>query len=238
MEDTELIYGKNPVLEVIKFRRLHKLWLTENAFQKMRPRVNRALLQMVSKSELTHIAGRPDHQGAVALVDKYRLVSSESLFSLQSGVVLALDGITDPRNLGAIIRSAVLLGAKGIIIPEKGSSEITPVVCHASAGGTERIAVASVESILHAINVFKSHGFISACAELPGEGSVFIDDFEPPEKLLLTMGSEEGLRKRVRLASDYILSIPQCTDFDSFNVSVAASIMLWEFYKKGRRGRP
>ncbi len=234
MAETELIYGRNPVVEVAKFRRVHRLWLTESTYQKLKGRlkVERSRLYIVSKGEISAIAGRPDHQGAVAEVERFSTTPLDSLLTLRSGIVLALDGITDPRNLGAIIRSAVLLGAAGITIPEKGSSDITPVVCHASAGGTEHIAIAKVESILHTINLFKSRGFTTACAELPGPDTVSISEFEPPEKIILTMGSEEGLRARVRAGSDVVLSIPQRTDFDSFNVSVAASILLWELTKK------
>jgi len=237
VNETEIIYGKNPVIEAIKSRRIHRIWIIESTYKRLREQlhVDRALISVVSKAEVSKIAERPDHQGIIAKVDKFVFSPIDALLSARSGVVLALDGITDPRNLGAIVRSAVILGAVGIVIPSKNSSDITPVVCHASAGGTEHIAIAKVDSILHTINLFKERGFAIACADLPSDGVISIDEFDPPNKLALVMGSEEGLRKRVRAASDFVLTIPQSSDFDSFNVSVAAGIILWELSSKKKR---
>ncbi|MCK5833937.1 23S rRNA (guanosine(2251)-2'-O)-methyltransferase RlmB [bacterium] len=234
MNETELIYGKNAVIEVANFRRIHRVWATKATYKKIRNylSIDRTSLSIVSKAEINDISGRTDHQGIVASADKYSFVGIDSLFYLSSGIILALDGITDPRNLGAIIRSSVLFGVDGIIIPRKNSSDITPVVCKASAGGTEHIAIARVESLMHTLNLFRERSFQIICADMPSEDSASIASFLPSNKLLVVMGSEDGLRKKVRTYSDIVVSIPQSSDFDSFNVSVAASIILWELTQK------
>ena len=237
MQETEIIYGRKPVIEVARKRPVHRIWLTESAASKMRKdlQIGKGLTSIVSKGEIARITGRSDHQGAAAEVERYRYADFGALSGLLSGIIVAADGITDPRNLGAVIRSAVLLGVEGIIIPERYSASITPVVCHASAGGTEHIAISRVPSILHSIGLLRKSGFVAACADLPSEATIDITRYSPPEKLLLVMGAEEGLRRRVRAACDVALSIPQRSTFDSFNVSVAASIILWEMTREAKK---
>jgi 23S rRNA (guanosine2251-2'-O)-methyltransferase len=234
MNDYEIIYGRKPVIEVARSRPIHRIWLTELAAKDMRQdiHVDRKSISIVSKGEISQITARSDHQGAAAEVDRFRYSDFEAVSKIVSGIILAADGITDPRNLGAVIRSATLLGVKGIIIPEKYSASITPVVCHASAGGTEHIAITRVPSLLHSIGLLGRSGFTIACADLPSESTVEITRFSTPEKLLLVLGSEKGLRRRVRDACDVALTIPQKSAFDSFNVSVAASIILWELTRE------
>ena len=157
----------------------------------------------------------------------------KALRELKSGIIIAADGITDPRNLGAIIRSAVLLGAKGIIIPKKGAVGVNPVVTHASAGATEYIAISQVKNLAHELSILSDRGFTVATAVMPDEDSIDIRDFTAREKLVLVLGDEGyGVSGKVMSKCDVKLSIPQRTNFDSYNVSVAASIILYELLRE------
>jgi 23S rRNA (guanosine2251-2'-O)-methyltransferase len=169
----------------------------------------------------------------VAETEPFPYSKFDSIIEIEKGIIVVADGITDPRNLGAMIRSAVLLGANGIIIPGKYSSGITPVVCHTSAGATEKIAISKVESLSHSLRILQSKGFIILGAEEPSPETVSIVEFCPGKKTALVLGSEgKGLSKKVREICDMLVSIPQKSNFDSFNVSVAAAILLWELSKK------
>jgi len=237
MDETEIIYGRNPVVEVANgTRKTKKIWLTDKTAKSIGYllRTNSKIIEIVSKERIARITGRGDHQGAAAEVELFHYSPFKAITELIAGVVLAADRITDPRNLGAIIRSAAILGAKGIIIPKKNSALITPVVCHTSAGATERIAICCANSLAHSLNILKGKGFTIVGAEVPGPKTISITDFNGKrDKLVLVLGAEGfGLRGKIRALCDHQISIPQKTDFDSLNVSVAASILLWELLKK------
>jgi len=235
MTEKEIIYGRNPVVEVIRgSRHIYRLWLTKQTAKALGADIRKADIRpkIVSRGEIGSITGRRDHQSAAVETDAFEYTPIDLLRELRSGLILAADGITDPRNLGATIRSAVLLGAAGIIIPEKGSALITPVVCHTSAGATEHIAIAYVPNLAHELEILKARGFEIAGAVVPGPNTTLISDYDPPEKIVLVIGGEgAGISGRILSKCDIRLSIPQRAVFDSFNVSVAASIILYELLK-------
>mgnify|MGYP000150213583 CR=1 FL=1 len=235
MLETEILYGRNPVVEAASAgRKIHRIWLTDKTAKALKKSLSNHLdlVEIVTKEEIGKITGKRDHQGAAAETEPFVYADFEAISAIARGVVIAEEGVTDPRNLGAIIRSAVLLGAKGVIIPSKNSAQITPVVCHTSAGATEHIAIAKTESLPHSLKLLKSKGFTIAGATVPNEKSTAINEYIPPEKTVLILGSEwKGLSRKIESICDILLCIPQKTDFDSFNVSVAASILLWELIR-------
>ncbi len=232
MSEREILYGRNSVVEAVRGgRKVHRIWLTKptaGAIGKSLTEVWGAV-EVVPKSVIAEITGRGDNQGAAAEVDPFEYAHPKSLLDLNSGVILTADGITDPRNLGATIRSAVLLGAKAILIPNKNSASVTPVVVHASSGATEHIPIARVDSLTHMLGLLGERGFAIAGAVLPGKGTVNVADYKAPDKLCIIVGDEGGgIRNKVLRKCGALLSIPQKSDFNSFNVSVAASIILYE----------
>ncbi|HDR90737.1 MAG TPA: 23S rRNA (guanosine(2251)-2'-O)-methyltransferase RlmB [candidate division Zixibacteria bacterium] len=236
MTEREMIYGRNPLLEVVCGKReVFEIWLTKETNKAIGKEIRQAGYKprIVSKGEIGQITGRRDNQGAAAEVAPFEYAKIEALRKIPEGVIIACDGITDQRNLGAVIRSAVLLGARGIIIPERGSAEVNAVVTHTSAGATEHIAIAKTENLPHELGILKQMEFAVVGAVMPDEETLDIRDYETPSKLCLVIGDEgEGISGKVLSKCDVRLSIPQTPRFDSFNVSVAASIILYELRRK------
>src|SRR5436190_17026070 len=139
----EIIYGRRPVAEARRGRRaVHRVW-------------TRAELD---DHELTRLAGSPDHQGMVAEVDPYPYADPAALLGADDALVLALDGVQDPRNLGAICRSAEAAGAAGVVIPRRRSAQLTAAACKASAGAVEHLAVARVGNVVGWLEAAKRTG--------------------------------------------------------------------------------
>ncbi len=232
---TELIFGRRPVVEVLRGpRRVFQIFLTEPAKNFLQREMRKYgiskdfRLSVVSKQYLYNLIKRPDHQGIVARAEEFEYTPLDIIIDRQPEILVLAEGITDPHNLGAIIRSANLCGAGGVIIPTKNSAQITPVVVHTSAGATEHTPIARAESLAHTLGVLKDHGYTVIVADKPSPNSVPITKFEPAGKIAVVMGSEgEGVSGKVRRKGDVIVSIPQAGEIDSFNVSVAAGIILF-----------
>ncbi len=174
------------------------------------------------------------HQGIVAIISPKEFVSLESILEATSKPFLVfLDGIEDPQNLGAIIRSAEAAGVDGLILPERHSAGLTSAVYEASAGALEYTKIARVKNLSRAIEEVKSRGLWVIGAEAGGEGLWFEFDYTVP--VAIVFGSEgRGLRPLVRQHCDRILSIPMAGRLNSLNVAAAASIFLFEVLRQRR----
>lgn len=174
------------------------------------------------------------HQGIVAIISPKEFVSLESILKASSWPFLVfLDGIEDPQNLGAIIRSAEAAGVDGLILPERHSAGLTSAVYEASAGALEYTKIARVKNLSRAIEEVKSRGLWVVGAEAGGQGLWFEFDYTLP--VALVFGSEgRGLRPLVRQNCDRILSIPMAGRLNSLNVAAAAAIFLFEVLRQRR----
>lgn len=170
------------------------------------------------------------HQGIVAEVEGYPYVDFETL--LEEPLLLILDEVQDPQNLGALCRSAYLFGVGGVVIPETRSASIGPGTCQASVGAVEYLKIARVSSISNSLELFKKNKFWVYGADLNGTKSLEEEAF--PEKVALVIGSEEkGLRKLVRERCDILLKIPMAgKGIDSLNASVAGGVFLYEILRQ------
>jgi 23S rRNA (guanosine2251-2'-O)-methyltransferase len=179
----------------------------------------------VTNSEIiADIAGTNDHQGIVAECAGYPYVELAELVG-QPGVVVVLDEITDPRNVGAIARSAEATGAIGLIIPERRSAKVTATVCKTSAGAIEHLKVAVVVNVADAIADLKAGGAWTYGAAMDGTP---VDQLDLTGSVALILGGEgKGLRPRVASACDAIVSLPMVGKVDSLNVSAAAAVLLY-----------
>jgi 23S rRNA (guanosine2251-2'-O)-methyltransferase len=212
--EREWIYGRRPVEEAERGRR----------------RVHRILRAPETASEeLERLCGSPDHQGVVAEVDPYPYSDPEGLFEADDGqgLVVALDQIQDPHNLGAVCRAAEVAGAAGVVIPERRAASNTPAACKASAGAVEHLAVARVRNLADWLADAKEAGAWIYGADADSERRY--TEVEWTGRAVLVLGSEgKGLRQRVAKTCDELVSIPVAGRIGSLNASVAAAVILFE----------
>jgi 23S rRNA (guanosine2251-2'-O)-methyltransferase len=210
--DAQIIYGRRPVEEAERGKRhVHRLWRTPET----------------SAEELERLCGSPDHQGVVAEVDPYPYADPHALLRREGALLVALDQVQDPRNLGAVCRSVEFAGAAGVVLPERRSAEVTAVVCKASAGAVEHIDVARVRNLADWLAGAKSAGFWIWGAEAEAKQAPWEVDFSGPTVLVLG-GEGKGIRPRVASACDGLVALPQRGRIESLNVSAAATALLFE----------
>ena len=188
------------------------------------------------KSYLDHVSGGSAHQGMAAFCAAYAYVNIDELIANSSkvNIILMLDGITDPHNLGALIRTAHCLGVKGVIIPENRAATVTATVIKASAGAAHWVPVAREVNLTRTIDYLKEKGFWIYGAD--ADQGTDLDQFADAGPVCLVMGSEgRGIRPLIRKKCDFLLSIPMVGKLHSFNVSVAAGIILYEIARQQER---
>jgi 23S rRNA (guanosine2251-2'-O)-methyltransferase len=208
----QVIYGKQPVAEAERGRRrVHRVWRAPET----------------SGEELERLCGSPDHQGVVAEVDPYPYADRNALLRAEGGLLVALDQVQDPRNLGAVCRSAEQAGAAGVVIPERRAAEVTAAACKASAGAVEHLAVARVRNLADWLEEAKTAGFWIWGADAGADSPPWDADLSGSTVLVLG-GEGSGIRPRVASACDGLLALPQRGKVDSLNVSAAATALLFE----------
>jgi 23S rRNA (guanosine2251-2'-O)-methyltransferase len=209
---SQIIYGRRPVEEAERGRRaVRRVWRAPET----------------SAEELERLCGSPDHQGVVAEVDSYPYADPNALLRGQDALLVALDQIQDPRNLGAVCRSAEFAGAAGVVIPERRAAEVTAVACKASAGAVEHLEVARVRNLTDWLTAAKGAGFWIWGADAEAEVPPWETDLTGPAVLVLG-GEGKGIRPRVASACDGTLALPQAGAVESLNVSAAATALLFE----------
>jgi 23S rRNA (guanosine2251-2'-O)-methyltransferase len=218
----ELVYGRRAVREALRGRReVLELLATERAARdgwERKPKV-------VAEKQLNELAGTRDHQGVVARVEPFRYADAYELAAGEP-LLVALDQVTDPRNLGAVIRSAEGAGAAGVILPAHNSARVTPVVARSSAGAVEHLPVAVVPNLARYLNEVKGPRLWVFAADAAG---MPMAEADLSGGLFLVFGAEgKGLRPLVRKACDAAVSIPLSGHVESLNVSVAAAVLLYE----------
>ena len=217
----EIVYGRRPVCEAHRGRRrVRRVWTADE----------------VSDAELTQRAGSPDHQGIVAEVDPYPYADAAALLRAPEALIVALDQVQDPHNLGAVCRSAEAAGAGGVVIPDRRAAAVTGAVCKASAGAVEHLALARVRNLADWLAEAKgTEGLWVYGAEAGAETAYDGVDMTGP--VVLVMGSEgKGMRPRVAAACDALVAIPARGRTTSLNVSAAAAVLLFEAVRQ--RGAP
>ncbi|HEU5105835.1 MAG TPA: 23S rRNA (guanosine(2251)-2'-O)-methyltransferase RlmB [Solirubrobacterales bacterium] len=208
----QFIYGRRPVAEAERGRRrVQRVWRAPEA----------------SNEELERLCGSPDHQGVVAEVDPYPYGDPSGMLRKEGALLVALDQVQDPRNLGAVCRSAEFAGAAGVVFPERRSAGVTPVVCKTSAGAVEHIEVAHVRNLADWLAEAKQAGFWIWGADAEAKQTPWQTDLTGPTVLVLG-GEGKGLRPRVASTCDGLIALPQLGQIESLNVSAAASALLSE----------
>jgi 23S rRNA (guanosine2251-2'-O)-methyltransferase len=222
-----IVYGRNPVREAIRGpRTVDRVWATKNALRE--PWLDRldAPLVTAAADELERRAGSPDHQGICAEVSAFVYADTAELIGSGGGLIVALDQVQDPQNLGAICRTAECAGASGAVIPERRAAEVTAAVCKSSAGAVEHLPVARVRNLADFLAEAKRAGMwcygADACA------ATAYSEIDWGGRVVLVLGSEaRGLRPRVAAACDALVSIPLRGRIESLSVSAAAAVLLY-----------
>jgi 23S rRNA (guanosine2251-2'-O)-methyltransferase len=234
----ELVYGRRAVREALRGRReVLEILCTERALKGeswlretgpgVRPRV-------VAERDLTERAGTRDHQGVIAWCEPYKYADAYELAAADRPLLACLDQVSDPRNLGAVCRSAEGAGATGVIVPAHGSARVTPAVARASAGAVEHLSVAVVTNLARFLGEVKRGDLWVVGAAGDAETSMW--DADLSGGIAFVFGAEgRGLRPLVRRTCDELVAIPLYGRIESLNVSVAASLLLYEA-RRQRRG--
>jgi len=230
------VYGRRAVREALRGRReVLEVWATERAV-KAEPwlaELDRRRLQTKPDREIGEAAGTRDHQGIVAWTEPYRYADAWELAATDGALLACLDQVTDPRNLGAVCRSADGAGATGVVVPAHGAATVTPAVARASAGAVEHLPIAVVPNLARYLGEVKSDRLWVYGAAGDAEASMWDTDLSGA--IAFVFGAEgRGLRPLVRRTCDALVSIPLAGSVASLNVSVAAAVLLYEARRQRR----
>lgn len=224
----ELVYGRNAARELYRGpRQVLEVWVTERAATQIPWLDAGPRTQVKPERVLSEAAGTRDHQGIVAWCEPFRYADAYELVKRDSPLLVCLDQVTDPHNLGAVVRSAEGAGATGVVVPAHGSVRVTPVVCRSSAGAVEHLPVAVVPNLARYLADIKGPGLWAYAAD--SEGSLPMWDADLTGGIALVLGAEgKGVRPLVRRTCDGVIAIPLAGKVGSLNVSVAAALLLYE----------
>ena len=233
-----IIYGRNPLAEALRGRRAHAVsdvWATAGAARE--PWLASVAVRVVSSEQIEQRCGSGAHQGVCAEAGSYPYAGTGELLSGSEPLIVALDQVQDPQNLGSICRTAECVGAAGVVIPDRRAVAVTAAVCKASAGAVEHLRVARVRNIADFLAEARAAGCWSYGASAPTADGVAEDRrvqrYDSPDYagagVVLVLGSEgRGLRPRVAGACDELIFLPQLGRVQSLGVSAAAAALLYE----------
>lgn len=242
MKKSSLIIGRQPLIEALESgKAVDKIFMFKNIsgdnvhLIRQLAKINQIPIQMVPVEKLNSFT-RGNHQGVVALAAAVQYTDLQEVIDYivargEAPLLIILDGITDVRNIGAIARTALCCGAHGIIIPSKGVGALQEEAIKSSAGALEQLYLSRVGSLAHAVDTLHLNGIKVMASEMKASNKVYDIDFSVP--CCIIMGNEEkGIQAFLSKSADEHFTIPITGNFDSYNVSVAAGIILYEAMKK------
>jgi 23S rRNA (guanosine2251-2'-O)-methyltransferase len=243
----DIIYGVNPVREKLKAspNDIVELLISDGsdrtALQLIRREAHRLGLRSrtVNSKTLDRLAGGHRHQGVTAIIAPYRYSTFTDMLQKISAVtnserILILDGLTDPRNFGALLRTAEAVGVRHVLIPKDRSVEVNPIVVKTSAGAAHHVNIVKVTNLRRAISILKENSYWIAGLDTESQASIY--DREYPPRLAIVLGSEgKGVRPVNSRECDFLVSIPMRGKVASLNVAVAGAIFLYELLRQERQ---
>jgi 23S rRNA (guanosine2251-2'-O)-methyltransferase len=253
-----IVYGRNPVREALRGRRAHsvgEVWASGGAARE--PWLAGVGVRIASAEAIERRCGSPAHQGICAQAGPYPYAGARELLAREQPLLVALDQVQDPQNLGSICRTAECAGASGVVIPERRAAEVTAAVCKASAGAIEHLALARVRNLADFLLQARDAGCWCYGASAPapageepqgtassrrgGVGQPAAIPYDAPDYagagVVLVLGGEgSGLRPRVASACDQLISLPLLGQVESLGVSAAAAALLYEILQNRRAG--
>jgi 23S rRNA (guanosine2251-2'-O)-methyltransferase len=220
-----VIYGRNPVREALGGRRrVGRVWAAAAVARE--PWLAERAPELVDDGRLEALCGSPDHQGVCAEAASYPYADADRLLDSEEALVVCLDQVQDPRNLGAVCRVAECAGAAGLVIPDRRAAEVTPAACKASAGAVEHLPVARVRNVADYLGQAKESGAWVYGAQAGAATAWHEPDYGG--RVVLVLGAEgKGLRPRVAATCDALVALPLKGRVGSLNVSTAAAALLY-----------
>ncbi len=244
--NTEILYGIHPVFEALKAGRrdIFSIYIAKENISKRLEKVLalgeslKIPIERPTSLHLKNLSGTAHHQGVGAKVGPYPLVNCSELLdgirdAKSNPCILLLDNIMDPRNLGALIRTALCINTNAVIIPKDRSARPTPIVSKASAGALEHIRLVRVTNMINTIKALKKSGLWVAGMDKTSDKSIFYSDLTVPVAIVVG-GEESGIRPLVKKHCDFLMSIPQAGPVDSLNASVAGAVVMYEVFRQRR----
>ncbi|KGA98335.1 RNA methyltransferase [Alkalihalobacillus alcalophilus ATCC 27647 = CGMCC 1.3604] len=239
----EFIVGKNPVIEALRSgHTINKIWIAEGSQKGQMTKVmelakqNGILVQQAPKKKLEQLVSTTNHQGVVASIAAYEYKELDDLFALaqsrnEEPFFLLLDELEDPHNLGSILRTADAVGAHGVIIPKRRAVGLTQTVAKASTGAIEYIPVVRVTNMARTMEDLKKRGLWFVGTDAKGSEDYRQASYDMPVGLVI--GSEgKGISRLIKEKCDFLIQIPMVGQVTSLNASVAASLLMYEVYRK------
>ncbi len=228
----QVLYGRQPVHEALRAgrRKVHRIWATQAASRE--DWLADVAVEIADAAWIAERCGNDAHQGVCADVEPYPYVGASELLAKREPLIVALDEVQDPQNLGAIARTAECAGATGLVFPERRSAEVTPAVAKASAGAVEHLPIAHVKNLADFLGEAKR----ADCWVYGAAGGAGAVPWTAPDwtgGVVLVMGAEgKGLRPRVASSCDQLVALPLKGRVGSLNVSAAAAALLYEIVRK------
>lgn len=247
---TEILYGFHPVCEALRANRraLHAVLVRrgrqDGRMAKLKQLAGPQGIQFetVDESQLTELIGHDGHQGVCARVTPLPHCDLSDVIRAVDGIgreafIVLLDNVQDPRNLGAIVRTAYCAGVDGLVIPRDRSAGPTPMVSKSSAGALEHLPIVRVANLVQAVQQLKKNGLWIVGLEGAADQSLYTCDLKMPLGLMVG-GEEKGLRPLVKRQCDFLVSIPHARAFNSLNASVAAALAIFEAHRQRLPAEP
>ena len=244
--DTNLIYGKNAIIEALETdsREFNKILISSNSHSDEKvERIKRLaaekniVYQFVAKEKLNALEPEGRHQGIIAMVSPIKYMDLDDFIEEHRGEktsIVILDGVEDSHNVGAIIRSCVCAGVKGIILPSRRGTLINSTVEKTSAGAVNRISVIKTNSLVNTVQRLKENDYWVIASDHHAEDNYFDIDYTDMNFVLIMGAEHAGISRSLLKLSDYRVKIPMLTNFNSLNVSNATAIILFESVKQQR----
>lgn len=227
----EIVYGKNSFIEALNMNRIKEAFVSRDC-QYIRQLENKHIkYQIVDRNRLDSLSKSGNHQGCLAYVEEYKLSSADSMLKKENGLIVLLDGLKDPHNLGAIIRTCECAGVDGLIYKKHNSVHLNDTVAKVACGALEYVKVAEVTNLVNTIKTLKENGYWIVGTD--GDGKDLYNKIDYKMNVALIIGSEgEGMSRLVKQECDFIVKMPMKGHINSLNASVAAGIMIFNILDK------
>ena len=227
----EIVYGKNSFVEALNMNRINEAFVLKDCSYIKELQRKHIKYQIVDRGKLDSLSKSGNHQGCLAYVEEYKLSSLESMLKKENGLIVLLDGLKDPHNLGAIIRTCECAGVDGLVYKKHNSVHLNDTVAKVACGALEYVKVAEVTNLVNTIKTLKDNGYWIVGTD--GDGNDLYNKIDYNMNVALIIGSEgEGMSRLVKQECDFIVKMPMKGHINSLNASVAAGIMIFNILDK------